>query len=259
MKSAKAEENSYHIESVDFAVRVLSVVAAEPDLTMAEIARRLGGSRQRMMRMLRTLEASNMIQRGGDRKSYRLGIRALLISKGAQQQFDIVRLAEPMLERLGEAVQETVQLRLREGPDTVCVARWEPQRPVRVNAVIGVKRPLHVGSGKIFLAYMPEAEREAYLAGALERFTENTLTDAAQLRQRLPEIRAAGFVVSQGELSRDMIAVAAPVLAADGAIAACLTVGAPAGRIGPQDVALMRDKVVAAAAELSRQLGHAPG
>ncbi len=50
-------EKSYSIEAVDCAIDVMLAVAAEPDLGGSEIARRLGGSKQRIFRMLKTLEA----------------------------------------------------------------------------------------------------------------------------------------------------------------------------------------------------------
>lgn len=256
MTASKSEETNYQIEAVDFAVRTLSTISAEPDLSMSEIARRLGGSRQRMLRMLRTLEASDMIERGSDNKSYRLGFRALLIGNAAREQSDISRLAEPLLARMGEAVQETVQLRLRDGADAVCVAKWEPtQKAVRVHAAIGRKRPLHVGSGKVFLAYMPEEEKEAYLSAPLVRFTEKTVTEPELLRQRLSEIRRDGYLVSQGELSPDMVAIAAPVFDASGNVAACINIGAPSARTDTASIELMRDQVLSSAQQLSQQLG----
>lgn len=256
MTASTSEETNYQIEAVDFAIRTLSVISSEPDLSMAEIARRMGGSRQRMLRTLRTLEACHMIERGSDKKSYRLGFRALLIGNAAREQSDISRLAEPLLARMGETIQETIQLRLRDGPETICVAKWEPMhRPVRVHAAIGRKRPLHVGSGKLFLAYLPETEREAYLSGPLVRFTEQTVTEPAALRQRLEEIRRDGYLVSKGELSQDMVAIAAPVFNSEGDVAACLTIGAPSARTDSGSIEAMRNEVISSASQLSQQLG----
>lgn len=255
MGSEEPDGSAYHIEAVDFAVRVLTTIAAEADLSMAEIARRTGVSRQRILRMLRTLESSQMIVRSGEGKSYRLGYRALLIGESAHAQSDVLSRAKPIMHRLGEAVQETVQLRIRDGDETVCIARWEPPRDVRVHAVVGRRRPLHVGSGKVFLAFMPQEEQERYMGGELASFTPRTPTDPVLLRERLRELREEKFHISRGELSEDLIAVAAPIFGAGGAVVAALTVGAPAARVDDDDIAAIKEAVCSSALDLSRQMG----
>lgn len=249
-------QTSYRIEAVDYAIEILSVIAAEPDLPMSEIARRLGGSRQRIFRMLKTLEASGMIEKLHDGKSFRLGYRSLVIGNSARNQMDIVRLSEPMMAALGAEVQETVQLRIRDGLETVCVARWEPERDIRVHAVIGRRRPLHAGSSKMFLAFMPEDDRESYLARPLISLTDRTVVDKVLLRNRLMEIRRAGFLISEGEVSDELASIAAPVFGANRNVVAVLNIAAPVARLDRQTMLVAKDRAVAASIRLSRSLGY---
>ena len=53
----------------------------------------------------------------------------------------------------------------------------------------------------MFLAWLPDAEREPLLAGELEGFTDRTITDRAELERELAEIRRLGYGTCFGELS----------------------------------------------------------
>lgn len=249
---------NYKIEAVDCAIDVLMAVTSEPDLSMSDIARKVGGSRQRIFRMLKTLEARGLIEKSRDGKSYRLGYLSLVVGNAAKAQMDIIRLAEPIMREAGLQVDETVQLRIREGLETICVGRWEPERDIRVHAVIGRRRPLHAGSSKIFLAYLPQDQQEQYLASDLTRFTSHTPTDPALLRARLAEIRSTGFLVSRGEISEDLVSVTAPVFAADKSVLASINISAPSVRSDAADLDNWIRIIVDASIQLSRMLGY-PG
>lgn len=249
---------NYKIEAVDCAIDVLMAVAGEADLSMSEVARKVGGSRQRIFRMLKTLEARGLIEKSRDGKSFRLGYLSLVVGNAAKAQMDIIRLAEPVMRDAGIQVDETIQLRIREGLETICVGRWEPDRDIRVHAVIGRRRPLHAGSSKIFLAYMSEEQRELYLAKHLTSFTLNTPTNPDILRSRLMEIRSKGFLVSRGEVSEDLVSVTAPVFAADKSVLASINISAPAARSDAADLDNWIRIIVDASIQLSRMLGY-PG
>lgn len=120
-QNQKAAENSYRIEAVDCAIDILQTIAAEPGLSMSDVARRIGGSRQRVFRMIKTLEARDLITRSQDGKSYRIGFATLLLGATARQQFDLLQIAEPIMRELGQITQETIQLRIRDGNETLCV------------------------------------------------------------------------------------------------------------------------------------------
>jgi IclR family KDG regulon transcriptional repressor len=247
---------SYSVAAVDYALDVLLAVAEMPDQGVSEIARRLGGSKQRIFRMLRTLETRGLLVRDATSKGYRLGFLALTLGTAAQEQNDLARLASPLIHALTEATRETVQLRIRDGGETVCIAKSEPQRDVRVNATVGRRSPLHVGSSKMFLAYMPQEEAERIIAVGLRRFTPNTITDPNRLRARLAAIRAAGHCVSRGEMSIDLVSITAPVFDAGGRLSATINVAAPAARVTEERAAQIVLLAKGTAQQLSQLLGH---
>src|SRR5947209_7088536 len=78
---------------------------------------------------------------------------------------------------------------------------------------VGAHVPLHcTASGKLFLAFMPAAQRDALLAHAsLAAMTPATLTSAKALRAECERIAAAGHSCDREEFIAGLIAVAVPV------------------------------------------------
>lgn len=250
-----APRSPYFVEAVDRALNLLLTVSQQADLGVSEIARRSGDSKARAFRLLHTLEARGFLTRSDDGVGYRLGFAALALGNAATEHLDIVRLSRPVLAELGEKTRETIQVRVREGFESICVAKWEPGRDIQVNAVIGRRRPLHVGSSKVLLAYLDEAEREAFLCGPLERFTPNTIIDPKKLRQRIEQIRRTGMQVSHGEVTEELISITAPIFGADGRVAATLNVAAPANRAPESRHAEIGEQVKDAARRISQAIG----
>jgi IclR family transcriptional regulator, KDG regulon repressor len=250
-----AAQSRYFVEAVDRALHLLQTVAEEADLGVSEIARRSGDSKARAFRLLHTLEARGFLTRSEDGVGYRLGVAALALGTSAAEHLDIVRLSRPMLAELGTKAGETIQLRVRDGRESICVAKWEPGRDIQVNAVIGRRRPLHVGSSKVLLAYLDEDEREAFLRGPLERFTKNTIVDPKKLRLRFEQIKRAGMSVSRGEVNDDLVSITAPVFDASGRIAASLNLAAPAHRAPESRQEKIGEMVKDAARRISLAIG----
>lgn len=248
------EIEKYRVDAVDAALRVLQLISETPDLGLSEIARRSGESKARAYRLLCSLEASNFISSTPERRTYRLGLAALAVGNAAERQIDIARIAGPIIAKLGSDTGETVQLRVRDGRNSLSVAGWEPDRAVKVLSGIGGRRPMHAGSGVVLLAFQDEAFREALLSEPLEAFTDRTCVDPDRLRQVLAQVRDQGFYVSHGEVSPDLISISAPVMGPDRQIIATIHIGAPTGRVSESLLPTLIETVRSAARELSALL-----
>ena len=77
------------------------------------------------------------------------------------------------------------------------------------------------------LAHADSALQERILARPLPALSPETMTDAATLRHRLAEIRAAGFVVAPGSIESVSTGVAVPVRDGTGEVIAALSVVLP--------------------------------
>ncbi len=189
-------------------------------------------------------------------RGYRLGFVALSLGSAARTQIDLLRIAEPLMQELGTASGETVQLRVRDGMQTLCVSKWEPERDIRVNVVVGRRRPLHAGTGKVMLAFLPQDDQETVLQQELPAFTGSTITKPDILRARLQQIRTDGYAISRGEVSDDLISIAAPIFRFDRSIAATINLTAPAERAPESRIETLLPLVLDAARRISRALGY---
>ena len=92
--------------------------------------------------------------------------------------------------------------------------------------LIGTRWPAHATStGKTILAFLSDEERDLALPRVLPQVTPRTLTDRSALERDLARVRERGYALSQEELESGFVAVGAPVYAADGRVAAAISVG----------------------------------
>ncbi|WP_414833906.1 IclR family transcriptional regulator [Afifella sp. YEN Y35] len=248
------QEKSYVVQSVDDAINILMTVAEHPEAGVSEIARAAGVTKAKTFRLLRTLERGELVSQEPDGR-WRLGNAILVLGTSASSQIDLVKLANPILEDLGLKTNETVQLRLRDKSEALCIAKYEPSRDLRVHAVVGRRRPLYAGSSKAIMAYLPEDERESVLPHELKAFTGNTITDRSRLFAELDRIRQTRICISRGEVSDQLVAVSAPVFSADGSVFASINIAAPAFRTDDTDIERFIRLVSEAAGRISEGLG----
>lgn len=247
----------YTIDAVEEALGLLLVVAKTPGLGVTELALRSGVTKARAFRMLYTLEKGGLLFRDGHTPTYSLGYNALYLGVAAEGQISLARLAKNYLREVGIACNENVQLRIRDGIESVCIARWESTHHVRVQTELGNRRPLYVGaSGKILLAFAPGDIQDHVLNTERKPYTSATLVSRSSLKQSISKILRAGYAVSHGEMSVEAVAVAAPVFNANADVIAAISIAGPASRVGTQELGGMTGLVVKAAQELSLNLGY---
>jgi DNA-binding IclR family transcriptional regulator len=206
--------------------------------------------------MLRTLEKHGLVARHGKASTYTLGHHALYLGLAAEGQVELARAASRALHELGHAFGESVQLRIRDGFESVCIARWEHPQHARLGPRrFGIRRPLHAGAaGKVLLAHAGPALREAVLDNDLVSFTRATLVTRSSIGQALAKVQAAGYAISFGEVVANALAVAAPVRDSQHAVTAVLSVAGPEARLTPKLGALI-EQVMIAANRLSEDIG----
>jgi DNA-binding IclR family transcriptional regulator len=128
---------------------------------------------------------------------------------------------------------------------------WRPWRHP-TNGKAGDRWPLHAtGTGLVLLAFADRELQEAALHRPLERYTPLTVTDPAQLRRKLAQVRQSGYAVAVGQITLPDLVVAVPVHDPFGGLAAALSVVVEAARARPQALARM---LTDASLEITRRL-----
>ncbi|MBN9607651.1 MAG: IclR family transcriptional regulator [Actinomycetales bacterium] len=218
--------------------------AAEPDLSIRDIAERSGVARSTTHRLVGELVAWGALERGP--RGVRPGPRLFELGSMAPTPRVLREAASPYLHTLREASRLTVNLARREGDAVVYLEKIGARDLEVPHSRLGGRGLLHAtGLGKAILAYSPPHVREEYLAGPLPAVTPATLTDPGALRAEFVRIRRDGVAFDVEESLSGLFCVAAPVRDASGqALAAVSVTGATAlsqaERFGPVVAATAR-------------------
>ena len=244
------------VRSVERAVAILDLLAQGGWRTGAEVARELRVHRSTALRLLGTLEKHALVERDLRTARYRLGRRLPQLASVVTGEFDLRYIAHPVCEHLAAQTGETATFELLIGDDIVPIEQVTASTSLVSINWLGRRYPVHcTASGKVFLAFAPEAVRERLLVQPLERLTPHTITDRSALEAQLEEARQSGVAHTHEELEVGVDAIAAPVHGPDGEVVAAVDVSGPSHRLQagarPELERLTRE----AAADLSRRLG----
>ena len=222
-----------------------------------EMARELGIPRSTVHRLVLTLEELGFLRRvaGG---AYGLGPAVLTIGFEYLGSLDIVQLSNPVLARLHDETSWSTHLAVRNGTDIVYLSRHASRAAVTNNVSVGSALPAHATvMGRVMLADLAPAELQAlYGETRLPRYTEQTPTTLAALEELLAEDRQRGYAVSVSFFERGVASVAAPLRDHSGRAVAAINVTAVEAALDAAFLdGALKDRVLAAAAEISAMLG----
>ncbi|MFI2509942.1 IclR family transcriptional regulator [Streptomyces sp. NPDC018972] len=245
------------VQSVDRAVSVLEILARHGEAGVTEIAGELGVHKSTAFRLLGVLENRGLVTQTKDRGKYHLGAGVLRLAGAAAVRLDISQEGIPVCRELADELGETVNIAVLDDDAAVNIMQARGTASVTAQNWLGRRTPLHAtAGGKVFLAHLPPAVREGHLARPLRRFTERTITTAAELRGELETVVEHGYAATLEELELGLAAVAAPVRSHDGTVIAAISVSGPVYRLRADLLPELGSRTATAAAGLSRRMGY---
>lgn len=247
----------YHLASLHRGLEVIDCFASQGSWSLAELAQQLRQNKATLFRVLHTLEQFGYVAKDAATGRYAPGLRLHTLGAAAVQHEMLRWQALPPLQDLAQATGETVHVGILHDGVVVTVQVVEGTHAVRMHSSVGKRSPAHASAlGKVLLAYLPDAEVEGLLARhGMRRFTANTITTPAALREALHRVRQDGFAPDEEEIELGLRCLAAPITDQSGRPTAALAISAPASRMTPEAVAAVLPQVKATAARISRMLG----
>ena len=239
-------------------MQILHAFSAErAELSLTELGEMLDIHKSIVSRLAATLMEWRMLSRDPETKKFRLGLGAPHLGMLVANSNPLHRLALPLLGALAARTRQTAHVSVLDRTEALVIETVESPDALRVILRQGDRRPLHAtAAGKVLLAYMPhERAREIIADTGLPELTSATATSAAALEKMLLVIRAEGLAWNEGESAIGAGAAAAPVFAADGSIAAAVSVVFPLNLVRPAGRKTIATHVQRSAAELSVGLG----
>jgi DNA-binding IclR family transcriptional regulator len=248
----------YTVDAAAKALELLSVFSyREPQLSLAELARRTGIPRATAFRLLSTLEQAGFLAKV--RGAYQVGIKCFVLGNIVAGGLDLRETAHPHLVALRDSTRETTQIAILDHWQVVYLERMLSPLPVGfMRTRAGAILPAYcTGLGKTMLAFRPEAEVKAW--ARKQRFppiTPRTITSGARLLKELQAIRERGYGLDEEEREKGVCCVAAPVRNHTGDVVAAISVAGPTHRMPRALVGSeVAEAVVAAARAISIDLG----
>jgi len=215
-----------------------------------EIAKRTKLPKPTISRITYTLTRLGYLRRAPELAKYTLGTGVLSLGYSLLANYDIRRIAKPLMQELADRAQASVSMGSRDRLNMVYIEHCLSSSTVTLRLDVGSSIPIDTTAmGRAFLAALPQWERDYLLDAIKARNTAQWTKTKATLERAFREYEERGFCSSIGEWQRDVSAVGAPMVTPDGSIVA-FNCGGPSfsikraaleTEIGPRLVDLVRE------------------
>lgn len=196
------------VASVDRALSLLEVFTTEhPVLSLSELADRTRQYKSTVLRLLASLENSQVVRRHEDGR-FSLGATVARLHAVYSSAFSLGDAVVPALHELVSLTRESAAFHVRQGDKDLCLKRVDSPHTVRDHTRAGDLQPLDGSvAGHVLRAY-------AGAGGA-----------------RGEQIRRDQVLVADGDIVPELAGIAAPVFGADGELAGALVLTMPSTRM----------------------------
>ncbi len=232
------DPQSYNVRAVERAMQILSAFEGEhAEQGISEIAQTTGLPKATAHRIIMTLFNTGFLERTADGEKFRLGLRMLGLGLGALRHLDVRRAARPYMQKLVDEFKEICTLGVFERGQVLYVEVVHSSHSLTIAARVGRRLPAHcTASGKVLLAFLPQAIIEPVLSAPLAAYTKNTITSPDRLREELEIVRQRGYAVANEELEMGVWAISAPIRDIDRNVVAAMSIPFPTNRLDPERV-----------------------
>jgi DNA-binding IclR family transcriptional regulator len=260
-KAKPTREEDRHVEAV---LRMIDLVECfrkgRPELSLTELGDMTGLQKSRVLRLCGTLVHKGYLIRDEDTLRYSLGSKFMVLGRIYEHTNSLATVGRTIIRELAGQTSETSSLFIIQGIRRLCLVREDGDQPVRLANVQGDILDLHRGvGGKVLLAFAEDDERERLMqAFADDPSIALSRAEAKRLREDFEVIRRDGYTLAFEDVIPGVGSLAAPVFDYAGRCCASIAVAGPVQRVSPDRTSVLLRSLLAAAAELSSRLGHAP-
>jgi DNA-binding IclR family transcriptional regulator len=246
------------IQSLERGISALFFLSKHKNAGVTEVAEELKVNKSTAFRILETFIAYNIVAQDNVTAKYKLGPGILRLSDQLVKNLNIISTAKPFMARLVEDTGESSHLCMLSNDSAVVIEQIMTNSRLAVNAKLGNSEPIYCSSvGKCLLAYCEEEKRKSIFSMInFVRYTNNTITDLETLQKELNVIQKRGYAVDDGEMSEDIICIAAPVYNHHGSVLYSVGLSGPKNRMIEKGIEAVANKLMHITNKVSEQLGY---
>lgn len=214
-------------QAVDRAALLVSlVVTADEPVSFTALVEETGLARSTTSRLLAALERAYLVERDAD-GNYLPGNLFVLYASRHDDSGELIRLAQPVLDRLRDISGETANLGVPRGDAVVHLAQADSRYLLGTQDWTQVQVPSHLSAlGKVLFAFGAIPVPSEPLSGR----SSGVVIGPRELARDLRQVRRLGYAVTLDELEVGLTGLAAPVLHGGRAVAA-LGISGPTARL----------------------------
>jgi IclR family KDG regulon transcriptional repressor len=105
------------VRSVRRAVRILEAFREGSSHTVTGLARELALPKSSVYELVSTLASEGLLVKEDSTNRYRLGLRLVELARAADHDLEVHQVAHPLIEKLRDELNETVQLTILDGEE----------------------------------------------------------------------------------------------------------------------------------------------
>jgi IclR family KDG regulon transcriptional repressor len=241
-------------------IKLLETLSEQEEVGVTELAEAVDGNKSTVYRFLNTLASLGYVRQNKTNEKYTLTLKLFQVGVQVLNRLDIHKASLAVMEELAEYSKETIHLASMENHQVFYLDKIESPLALRVamGSAQGRFAPaVCTGVGKVILAYLSSDEKEEMLKHAdWTPRTENSVKDAADLEQRLLEIRKCGWGFDMEENEQGVRCVAAPIFDNRGIVCGAVSISGPSVRMTKEKLKKLAVKVKEGAGRISDDLGY---
>lgn len=236
----------YSIQSVVEAIELLDALAQEDtNPTISVLASKVGLSRNKVFRLMSTLEEKGLVEQNTETKTFHLGLQALEMAQHILKSDNLIRLAHPVMVNLAHKLNEAVYITVMSNDEVLFLDMVDSFQQVKAVDLVGRRFPFFTNAaGKVI-----KSVSSIDIFGRASK--RRGIPDPEQLEKELDEIRRKGVAVDFNGLGEGICAVAVVIRDYAGKVVGALTMLAPSFRMLQER---LEDEVIPSMREGAEQL-----
>ncbi len=258
----KKDKAGYIIKTVLNSLELLEAFKGEkPELGVSELSKILKLHKNKIFRLLATLEYMGYIEQDTFTENYRLGLKSLELGQSFIHHLRLLSIAKPVLKELVGKIKESAYVGVIREKNVIYLDIVEAEQVLKVASRVGNMLPIYATAiGKSQIAFESKDSIEKLLPDKLKAFTKNTITDKDNLFTELEKIRRQGYAIDNEELDEGVICVGAPLRDYTTHIIGGISVSAPVMRTSPEKLKnIIIPLTIEASNTISGKLGYEIG
>ena len=248
----------YTVQSVQKAFELLESLAEHQDISsLAQLAEKVGLSRNKTFRLLSTLCEKGLVERENITGTYRLGISSVTLAQKFLMNSSVVNHAHPIMEALARKHDEAVYMTVIKNDKVLFVDMVDCDQQIKAASLVGKSYPFFsTAAGKAMKAL---DSRDLLEKMFTRKGRKGDLPDMASFESELNEIRTKGVAIDIGGLGEGVISVAVAVRDYAGKVVGAITMLGPSFRMFAER---LENEIIPSLMEgaelLSEKFGYAP-